>query len=81
MHAHLKPCSASPRHKRCTQPREFEYSRVCVCMQLTMSGISTLTSGQAQWRELKVKGYNPFILAEQVLCLLHCHIQNLDKTL
>ncbi|DBA92675.1 TPA: hypothetical protein ACH3X1_002887 [Trebouxia sp. C0004] len=37
--------------------------------RLTLSGISTLTSGQAQWRELKDKGYNPFILAEQVIFL------------
>jgi len=46
-------------------------------MQLTMSGISTLSSGQAQWRELTDKGYNPFILAEQVspsACHLSQHI-------
>lgn len=34
--------------------------------RLTMSGISTLTSGQAQWRELSSQGYNPFLLASQV---------------
>ena len=31
-----------------------------------MSGISTLTSGQAQWRELHAQGYNPLLLASQV---------------
>ena len=50
-----------------------------MCMQLTMSGISTLTSGQAQWRELKDKGYNPLILAAQVFCLLHCDIEKKRK--
>lgn len=51
-------------------------------VQITMSGISTLTSGQAQWRELHAQGYNPLLLASQVgsiavqayqICnLLHC---------
>ena len=31
-----------------------------------MSGISTLTSGQAQWRELHALGFNPLLLASQV---------------
>ena len=35
-------------------------------VQITMSGISTLTSGQAQWRELHTLGYNPLLLASQV---------------
>ena len=35
-------------------------------VQITMSGISTLSSGQAQWRELQAQGYNPLLLASQV---------------
>ena len=40
--------------------------QVAAVLQITMSGISTLASGQAQWRELHTQGYNPFILASQV---------------
>ena len=31
-----------------------------------MMGIATLTSGQAQWRELQKEGLNPLVLARQV---------------
>lgn len=37
-------------------------------MQITMMGIATLTSGQAQWRELQKQGLNPLVLAKQVSC-------------
>lgn len=35
--------------------------------RITMSGISTLTSGQSQWRELHAQGFNPLVLASQVI--------------
>ena len=38
-------------------------------MQITMMGIATLTSGQAQWRELQQQGLNPLLLAKQVRLL------------
>ncbi|KAL3137241.1 hypothetical protein ABBQ32_14207 [Trebouxia sp. C0010 RCD-2024] len=40
---------------------------IFVCLQITMSGISTLTSGQSQWRELHAQGFNPLVLASQVI--------------
>lgn len=43
-------------------------------VQITMSGISTLTSGQSQWRELHAQGYNPLLLASQVISVALQHM-------
>lgn len=51
-----------------------EQASTCCCnvyvawleVQITMMGIATLTSGQAQWRELQKEGLNPLVLARQV---------------